>query len=76
MQLELNVSTITDLITFSSAFMLGVLFMISKSENKKANVYLGLFLISLALEVLDVLSESITGLSIGVVQTSLFTLPF
>jgi len=74
--LELNPFSIMDLFSFITALVLAVLFVSRKSENQKANVYLALALMSLALEVLDVLSLSIYPIEIRFIQTSLFTIPF
>lgn len=75
-QLELNFFSLIDILTTSMTFMLGVLFLLSKSENKKANVYLAAMLWCLGCEVLDVLTESIVNENIILLQTSLFTIPF
>ncbi|NOU60343.1 helix-turn-helix domain-containing protein [Marinifilum caeruleilacunae] len=76
LQLGLDLFSLTDILSASMAFMLGVLFLLSKSENKKANVYLGLMLCCLCGEVLDVLSQAIINQNIVLLQTSLFTIPF
>lgn len=76
MLIELNTFSILDILSFASAFMLGLLFVCSTSENKKANVFLGLFLLSLSIEVLGVLSEEITPPVKLILQTTLFTIPF
>lgn len=76
MLIELTFSTILDILSFASAFMLGLLFLFSTSENKKANIFLGLFLVSLSIEVLGVLSEEITPPVGLILQTTLFTIPF
>lgn len=75
-QLELNLFSIVDILSSSMTFMLGVLFLLSKSENKRANVYLAAMLWCLGCEVLDVLIESIVNENINLLQTSLFTIPF
>ncbi len=71
---------IIDIITCSTALMLGLLFLTAKSENRKANIYLGLFIWSLCMEVfeslyalfLDVLGTDARSL---LLQTALFTVP-
>lgn len=76
MLVELTISSILDILTCCSAFMLGLLFIFSVSENKRANIYLGIFLLSISVEVLDVLSESMVSFTFIVPQTTLFTIPF
>ncbi|MBG6130427.1 AraC-like DNA-binding protein [Aquimarina sp. EL_43] len=44
MVIELSFFSILELLTFSGALMLGLLFFTMKSANKKANIFLGLFL--------------------------------
>lgn len=74
MQLELHFTNIIDLFSFTTAFMLGLLFLSIKSNNRKANIFLALLLWSLSLEVLNVLIENIES-SFPMILTSLFTLP-
>lgn len=76
MIVELNIFLVTDVFTFTSAFMLGLLFLLSKSENKKANLFLGLFLWCIGGEVADVLILSLFQEDFFIIQTSLLTLPF
>ena len=76
LQLELTLISAIELLTASMALMLGILFLFSKSENKKANVFLGFVLLCLFGEVVDVLTQSIIDRDIWLVQTSLFTVPF
>ncbi len=52
MKLEISLINIVDILSISTAFMLGLLFLTSKSRRNRANVFLGLFLWSLAIEVL------------------------
>lgn len=51
MYIELSLFPILNLLTFSAAFMLGFLFFTMRSANKKANVFLGLFLWFVALSI-------------------------
>ena len=67
---------IVDLFSFTNAFMLGILFITAKSENRKANIFLGLSLLSLSGEVLDVISEGLISEEFFIINTSLLTLPF
>ena len=66
---------------FSNAIVLSILFFSIKSKNKKANIYLGLFLWSIVVNIFnDFLSElSIEeelGISLFIVEPFLFVLPF
>lgn len=72
--LEFSVPAIVDILSISTAFMLGLLFITSKSKNKKANLFLGLFLWSLSLEVLGAFVE-ILEVDLLIINTSLFTIP-
>ncbi len=76
LQMELNYISVIELLTASMSMMLAVLFLFSKSENRKGNVFLGITLLCLFGEISDVLAESVIGRDIWVVQTSLFTIPF
>lgn len=74
-QIELSLFSIVDIFTFTTAIALALLFFSSKSENKKANLYLALFLLSLSGELLGILSESVMDQESVIFQTSLFTIP-
>lgn len=76
MTLELSFIPIMDILSLSTAIMLGLLFLTIKSDNKRANIFLGLFLWSLSLEVLQVLAESFTDFPIIAPVTGLFTILF
>ncbi len=76
LNIQFELFSIIDVFSFTNAFMLGVLFIIVKSENKKANIFLGLALLSLSAEVFGVLSEGILNEDIFILNTSLLTLPF
>ncbi len=52
MNIEISLINIVDILSISTALMLGLLFLSSKSRENRANVFLGLFLWSLAIEVL------------------------
>ncbi len=52
MNITVSLIDIVDILSISTAFMLGLLFLTSKSRKNRANVFLGLFLWSLAIEVL------------------------
>ncbi|QMU65775.1 MAG: helix-turn-helix domain-containing protein [Flavobacteriaceae bacterium] len=65
-----------NIMSFSVALVLGFLFITAKSKNKKANVFLSLFLWSISLEVLDVILYSVDGIPASIPQCSLFTFPF
>ena len=66
---------------FSNAIVLSILFFSIKSKNKKANTYLGLFLLSIVVQIFnDFLSElpieEELGISLFIVEPFLFVLPF
>lgn len=73
---DFNLLTILDVLSITTAFMLGLLFITSKSDNKKANIFLGLFLWSLSVEVFESFIQSVEGGIFSVFQSSLFTIPF
>ncbi len=52
MNIEITAINIVDILSISTAFMLGLLFLTSKSRKNRANVFLGLFLWSLSIGVL------------------------
>ncbi len=74
MNVEISPIGIFDILSMSTAFMLGLLFLTSKSKNNKANVFLGLFLWSLSSEVL---ASFLGGQEIKFepISTGLLTLP-
>lgn len=57
MNIELDFFSILDILTISSGVMLGLLFLTSKRKNRRANIFLGLFLWSLTAEVFSTFSE-------------------
>jgi len=75
MEFDINLFSIADILSCSTALMLGFLFFTSKSYNKRANIFLGLFLVSLSIEVLGTLIEFIDD-DLYLPDTSLFTIPF
>jgi len=75
MQFDPSFLSVLNVLASSGAFMLGLLFLTAKSNNSKANIYLGLFLWSLGIEIFDALSESFSEDYIGIPTTSLFTIP-
>ena len=68
--------SIIDVLSIATSLMLGFLFVTLKSKNQKANWFLGLFLWSLAIEVLRTFLESVEfeEIEIHVLQTSLATI--
>lgn len=77
MNLELSLISIIDILSVSTALMLGFLFFTVKSDNKSANFFLGLFLWSLMIEILETVSQGFSEeLNIGGLSTVLFTIPF
>lgn len=71
---ELTLPFALDVLSFSTALVLGLLFMTSKTNNRKANVFLGLFLWSLSIEVFESFIQPLEGVEL--IKTSLFTIPF
>ncbi len=66
---------------FSNAVVLGLLFFTVKSENKKANIYLGLFLWSIVVNIFnnsvnELSIEEKLGVSLFIIEPFLFALPF
>ncbi len=75
MNLELSLISIIDVLSVSTALMLGFLFLTVKSNNKRANLFLGLFLWSLTIEILGTVSQGFSEeFNIGQ-STVLFTIP-
>ncbi|CAM1351496.1 MULTISPECIES: helix-turn-helix domain-containing protein [Tenacibaculum] len=75
--IDFSFYSILDILSISTAFMLGLLFITSKSNNKKANIFLGLFLWSLTIEIFGSFSQSVNELeNYNNIQSSLFTIPF
>ena len=73
MQITLELFQIFDLLAFTTAFVLGLLFLF---KSPKANVYLGLFLFSLGLEVFQVFCATITDYNTFSIEiSSLVSLP-
>lgn len=73
MQITLDFFQIFDLLSFTTAFVLGLLFLF---KSPKANVYLGLFLFSLGLEVFQVFCIAIADYNAFSFEiSSLFSLP-
>lgn len=75
-QLELSLFSIVDIFTFTTSIALAFLFFSSKSENKKANLYLALFLLSLSGELLGIISEGIVAQDFFLPVSTWFTIPF
>jgi AraC-like DNA-binding protein len=76
MTLELSFDSILDILSFATALMLGFLFLTVKSGNKKANIFIGLFLWSLSIEILQVLVQGFSEEQIIMPITGLFTILF
>lgn len=74
MTLEISFLSIIDILSIATAFMLGLLFLTSKSKNNKANIFLGLFLWSLTTEVLASFLDG-QETEITIISTGLLTLP-
>ena len=76
MQIDLTFLSIIDILSISTSFMLGLLFLTVKSSNKIANIFLGLFLWSLSTEVFNAFFQNYTEEFTLILQTTLFTIPF
>ncbi|MCG8580076.1 MAG: helix-turn-helix domain-containing protein [Bacteroidales bacterium] len=74
-QLELNLFSLADIFSFITAIVLGMIFLTVQSDNRRANIFLSLFLFSLGGEVFSVLSEQFIDEGQWELQTSLFTMP-
>lgn len=66
---------------FANAILLGILFLTIKSKNRKANIYLGLFLWSIVIEIFNTFLNELSieeefGVSLFIVEPFLFALPF
>jgi len=73
MQITLDFFQIFDLLSFTTAFVLGLLFLLKSS---KANISLGLFLLSLGIEVFQVFCANIAEYnSFSLEVSSVFSLP-
>lgn len=73
MQITLDFIQIFDLLAFTTAFILGLLFLF---KSPKANIYLGLFLFSLGLEVFQVFCDAIAEYNVFSIEIySLISLP-
>ena len=53
MQIDISLFSILDILTASTALMLGLLFFTIKSQNRKANIFLGLFLWSISIQLIN-----------------------
>lgn len=74
--MELDFFIIINSLTTATAIMLGLLFITSPSKNRKANIFLGLFLWSLSIEVVGVISDAFYEELVYIPVTSLATIPF
>lgn len=78
--IQVELPTLIDFIGMSSAFMLGLLFLSREFRNRKSNLFLGLFLMCLSLDILDTFIANIienNDLQLNVViPAANFTLPF
>ncbi|WP_435261256.1 helix-turn-helix domain-containing protein [Tenacibaculum sp. nBUS_03] len=76
MNIAISPISIVNIISISTAFMLGLLFLTLKTKNNKSNMFLGLFLWSLSIEVL---LSFLDGQEIEFppfLQTGTMTIPF
>jgi len=78
MSIEINLFSIVGILAFSIALLLGILFVLNRMQNRKANYFMGFFLLSLALEVFELLFEDVFmqhNLNLKMIQSSLLTFP-
>lgn len=73
---ELSFPLVLDVLSTSTCVMLGLLFFTSKTKNRRANIFLGLFLLSLGLEVFESFSEAIDGITHLNFNSELLTIVF
>ncbi|MBI9055339.1 MAG: AraC family transcriptional regulator [Bacteroidales bacterium] len=77
--IEFSLWSLPDFISIIIGVTIAIFFLILKSDNRKANIFLSLFLLSISLEIFSVLLEDILiakqVFNIDF-QTSLFTIPF
>lgn len=74
---DVSILTLVDILSIATAIMLGFLLITLKSKNKNANIFLGMFLWSLAIEVLESFLESVSfqEIEIQIMQTTFATIP-
>lgn len=75
--LDISLPTIVDVLSIATALMLGVLFCTLQSKNRRANLFLALFLWSLAFEIFQAFLAGVNfkNIEIIIIQTSLATIP-
>ncbi|MBA6156261.1 helix-turn-helix transcriptional regulator [Tenacibaculum sp. S7007] len=73
--IELSVLSVLDILSIATAFMLGLLFLTTKSKNNKANIFLGLFLWSLVTEVSQSFIDGQEIDNVNTFTTASLTLP-
>ncbi len=80
MNIDLSFFFVLDVLAWAGAVMLGFLFLTAPSKNRVANVFLGVFLWSLSMEICGVLLEGLydmglEGNEFQLLPTSLLTIP-
>ncbi len=80
MGVEELIQVFINMFVLSNALLLSLLFLIVKSKNKKANVFLGIFLLSIAVQIFndfigELPIEEEFGISIFIIDPFLFALP-
>lgn len=76
MQIEVTFLSVLDILSIATASALGLLFFTVKSDNKKANVFLGLFLWSLGIEIFHALAQNFSIELHRLPHSLWFTIPF
>ena len=80
MGVEELIQVFINMFVLSNALLLSLLFLIVKSKNKKANVFLGIFLLSIAVQIFndfigELPIEEEFGISMFIIDPFLFALP-
>ena len=80
MEVEDLFQVFINMFVLSNALLLSLLFLIVKSKNKKANVFLGIFLLSIAVQIFndfigELPIEEEFGISMFIVDPFLFAIP-
>lgn len=75
-QIHFSLFSIVDILSIATSLVLGSFFILSAIKGKKANVFLGLFLWSLAIEILQAFIFNFLENEFIIIQTALLTLVF
>ncbi|WP_299120545.1 helix-turn-helix domain-containing protein [uncultured Tenacibaculum sp.] len=75
MNIEFNYINIIDILSIGTSFLFGLFFIVSKSKNNIANLFLGLFLMSLSMEVLSTFLDNVKLDKFSYPSTGVITIP-